>query len=552
MGLCPAWLSDVLWRLGDDDGMKRWMVIAIASVIAAGAVALAGYRMYLNEVRDNAVKLVPPNALAYMNVFLNPSTHQKQALRDLLAKFPGAGDPEDAVNTLGKYLDDALAGTGVDYSHDIKPWLGREVAVALLPPLPIDEPDAVPSVLVYAGTEDPGASMEMVDAVNDHSDADTESKSYDGVDYEMNEEDHLVAGVIDDFLVLAGDESSFRKAVVASNGRSLADEADYADAVAPLTEDRIALFYASLPGFVSALEDAPAPPGALTLPIPEPLHHLTPAAVGAYLRPDGVVIETAFRSGNVADGGEDVLREVPDGSDVLGMVPQGAWAAIGVHDLGASLRQGLALALGQGVFGGFSRVALAAQLKTSTGLDLEEDVLTWMGNAAGFVEGTKIPRGGAVVASNDSARSADTVYRLGQALASQGVPAGTGDHDATHATVAFTDSTLPGLLQLIAVPERVWLVFGEKTADEIDGPTLARSPTFRQAAAGLSGFSLVGYADAQKARTFFERTYVKANGSLPVAYSEKVAPNLEPLSFVGLGGRTQDGVTSYRLMIGVK
>jgi hypothetical protein len=196
--------------------------------------------------------------------------------------------------------------------------------------------------------------------------------------------------------------------------------------------------------------------------------------------------------------------------------------------------------------------AIGAQVKAFTGLDLQDDILSWMGDGAAFVEGTDVPRGGAIVKSMNSKRSASAVQGLGEALAAQGFPVGTGKHDATHARVALSDPDLPSLIQLVAVPKSVWLVFGAETSDEIGSKTIDENPSYRAARAAMDDYSMIGFVDVDGARTLGENSFIKENGSLPPVYADKVAPNLDPVSFVGLGSRTSDGVTSYRLMIGVE
>jgi hypothetical protein len=292
---------------------------------------------------------------------------------------------------------------------------------------------------------------------------------------------------------------------------------------------------------VSALQaNGDLPPNADdTLP---QLKELTPIATAAYLQPDGIVIEASFESQRPDSGA----------GDVVGMVPRGAWAAVGAHDVGSGMKNALEALARSSATGRLGSAALTAQLTNLTGLDLDDDILSWMGDAAGFLEGKALPRGGVVVESTDSERSASAVYRFGQKMAERGFPAGVGDHDSTHAKVAFADPGLPSLLQLVAVPGRVWLTFGAETANEIDSATLEESPTFQSAKAAMGDYSLVGYLDVGGAVTSAENTFEQSGEDLPHVYTSKVAPNLEVVSFVALGVRTRDGVTSSKLMIGVK
>lgn len=518
--------------------LRKWVGLGLAVAAVAGGLAFAGWRIYLNPATDRAVELVPPNALLYGNLFLDPSTHQKQALRDLLAKFPSGGTPDAAKTALEGFLDDALSRYGVDFTHDVEPWLGREVGFALMPPVgATDDPDPI----LYVATRDADATMKLVGDVAATSGVVLTDATHRDVDYQVASDGSAV-GIVRSFLVFAAGRDRFDEVVDASEGRSLADAEGYRNAVAPLPGDRVALLYLSLPVALRTLEATGEIPPDATRTVPA-LAGLRPVAAAAFLRPDAVVVEAAARTGGV---------DTPAGTGALDALPGSTWAAAGVPAVGHVLRELLATLSGGGMFGGVSVAALGVELAALTGLDLERDVLGWMGDAAVFAAGTERLEAGGLIQSNDARRSAGAVERLGKSLAARGVAAGTSVHDPTHVDVAFADASLPEIVELLARPSGVWLTVGPDAARDVDAGRLGRSATFRAAARALPGYSVVGFLDPSGAIAFGESQFRRRNGSLPAHYVDRVKPNLESVSYVVLGVRTLQGVTHVRLMIGVK
>ncbi|MGH9181665.1 MAG: DUF3352 domain-containing protein, partial [Acidimicrobiales bacterium] len=87
------------------------------------------------DEKARAAGITPTDALAFFSVNLAPSIEQKRNLQGILGKFPGVadevrGDFEDALDGL---LDDVTEEAGLDYETDVKPWLGNEVALVVLP-----------------------------------------------------------------------------------------------------------------------------------------------------------------------------------------------------------------------------------------------------------------------------------------------------------------------------------------------------------------------------------------------------------------------------------
>ena len=83
-----------------------------------------------------------------LQVDLDPSAGQKLELFRLLKKFPDTaglqGTDADFGGWLVRRLSEAGTGGGIDFAHDVQPWLGQRFAVA-----------AVPAVGAAAGSDSP-------------------------------------------------------------------------------------------------------------------------------------------------------------------------------------------------------------------------------------------------------------------------------------------------------------------------------------------------------------------------------------------------------------
>ena len=121
--------------------MRRRKVLAagIAVVAAAAAFAAVGFGRATSAVPPlgGGAEVAPASTAAFVALDTNMSSAQWQALDGLFAKFPGY---DKIVADLRQGFDQK---TGLSWSNDVKPALGPEVDVALLPTVSGGKPDAV-------------------------------------------------------------------------------------------------------------------------------------------------------------------------------------------------------------------------------------------------------------------------------------------------------------------------------------------------------------------------------------------------------------------------
>ena len=90
------------------------------------------------------------------------------------------------------------------------------------------------------------------------------------------------------------------------------------------------------------------------------------------------------------------------GSELIGDLPGDAWGAFAVPKVGEAAKS-----LFSAFAGALGGAALTAQLKQETGLDLEQDVFSWIGDVGVFVRGASEPEldGALVIQSTDDAKA---------------------------------------------------------------------------------------------------------------------------------------------------
>ena len=527
-------------------------VVTAAIVLAGGSLAISVVDL-LGPAEDDALELVPADAAIYTNVFLDPSASQKLALDDLLAHFPEATDRDAARDRIVELLDKGLAEVGLSFDADIDPWLGDQLAFFMQAPTNFT---AAPGAAVLLETDDIDAALATVDKAQaaDATRSFTQAR-YEGVDYEVDQEGNAVAAV-DSFLV-SGTEAGIKAAIDASQGKSLAASDRFDEALQGLAADRIALAYMDPaafsrlavgfpggggvgPGFGGAFN--PANQGAI--------------AFVAYARGDAVVIEGSSRLP------EDpalatTIRGAARESKMLERLPGDAWLAIGVPDLGTTIRSLLrsfeqAFAQPQpGAFPGLPPGGLLGGFEAAVGLDLEADLLSWMGDAAFFVSGTDPEKvgGGAVIEATDERAARAALERLEDTAARFDAPVRDLAWKVGHG-FSLQAPDMPESFNVLAADTRVLAIYGEVPTLSALGsdPSLAGTATFKAARASLGdGYALGGFVDLGAVMDLLEGA-----GLTSGPYAQGIETWTEPLSFVSFGTKIEGDSTLQRIVLGVR
>jgi hypothetical protein len=468
---------------------------------------------------STASALAPAGSVMYGEATLKPEGDQKAAIDSLVEKFPGQGGAGERVRDL---MEKAFADSdsGLSYKKDVEPWLGDEAGFFV-------------SRLTAAGDDGDGAFMvatedeEKAAAALDKG-IDGKKRDYNGTEYFV--EDDGAAGVVDGMVVL-GTVPAFKAAVdVADGGSSLEDSENFKKTLEEAPADRLGLFYVNSPALLKTLAQSPA--GAQLGPLKgffkEPLL-ATMNADGSGVRFEATVPKS------LAAG----FPIVAEGADIAGQLPADSWLAMAQPELGKTLDQYVELFGAQ--LGGRDNVE--QQFKATTGLDLQDDVLSWMGDWGLFVRGTSVSElGGALIVETSdeqkSGRVIDTIARFARQSADSGEQVGPLAFPGGGEGFTLRSPDVPQPIHLFQQDGKVVLAYGDDAAADAISPgqSLADTAEFSQAEDALGGDYNVSFylavapvlALAESAGAAGDEGWVKAK------------PYLEPLGAL-VGGAQADG-----------
>jgi hypothetical protein len=383
--------------------------------------------------------LVPAGALIYAEADLHPSASQQAAVNGLIQKFPGQGSAQERIRGL---LEKAFSESdlGLSYSKDIEPWLGDKAGFFLS----AFTPGAATSGAAVIATDDEAKAKSAIDKAKGGKDA-----SYKGHDYRTFDGE-TAAGVVDGWVVI-GTQSAFKSAVdTAEGGNSLEDEDRYQKALADASGERLGFVYVDLAAVVKQV-----PGGAALGPFKNLLKDPLVATLNA--TEQGVRIES-----KLPKSFSSLIPFLGEGGKTTAELPAQSWLALSVPDLGTTLRELLNLFAAEGGGAG----AITKQLEAATGLDLEKDVLSWMGDARLFVAGTSVPtlNGALIVETKDEAASKrfidKVVVLVGKSARVSRRPGG----------YKLEISGLPQPIHLFQSEGKVVLAYGDLAASEVLHP----------------------------------------------------------------------------------
>jgi hypothetical protein len=485
------------------------------------AIALAAGCGNDSASSSGAASLAPAGSLVYGEATLRPEGDQRAAIDDLLAKFPGEGSAGDRI---GRLMAKAFAesDSGLSYKEDIEPWLGDEAAF-FVSSIDAGGEDADAAVLV--ATEDEAATVDAVEK-----DGDVRKTDHRGHDLYVASDDKGAAAVVDGWLVL-GNPGGVRTAIdTVEGGETIEDDDSYKQTLEDAPEERLGFMYVNTPGFFRQLQEMP---GAAALGQFRQIFE-EPVLVTANADDAGVRFEATLPA--------SLTRAFPivaEGSGTAGELPADSWLAFAQPDLGQTIEGYLDLA--GGAVGG--REVIQQQLKAATGLDIERDVISWMGDWGAFVRGTSVPEldGAVVIETKDEAASGrfiDAIARLARENAEPGMRVLPLELDGGGEGVTVRSPDLPKPAHLFQRDGKVVAAYGDEAARDAVDPseTLAGSPAYTQAEEALGGDYAISFFLAIEPIL----ALAESEGASSDEDWRKVEPYLEPLGAL-VGGARTDG-----------
>jgi Protein of unknown function (DUF3352) len=529
--------------------LKAKIVVAIvATVLVLGAAAVLAYGFLFSPAADDAVTLVPENAVGYFNVFLSPSTSQQRALESLIEKTPFES-PDELFNKLREQLNQGMEPSGCNFEEDIEPWLGKQVAGFLSTVAP--EPQGA----VLIATDDGAATLETIEKCAGDDAPDFEDRSYNGVDYQFVDDGAF--GVVEGYFVI-GTEPAFKEVVDTSeSGDSLEGSDKFKDALDDLSADHLMVLYADVKTMIEQAGDNADEPEFAAFQQILNLASDRPFSAALSARDNGIVFE--YAQGLPTDGDIAGIAEQAASTSLLAELPGGSWGAFAFGDIGSIVNGLFETYSGMGI-PGFNQQAIEQQFKAETGMDLQQDVLSWMGDVGVFVQGTSLPTlsGGVVIETTDPEASRLAVKKLEAYATEQQAPV---EPLSIEGAEGFTISVplQPQAINVAAGEERVVVAYGDLATEQaLEGEvTLAGNENFQTAQEALGeGFNVSGYFQADPIQELVETLLLpQVSATDPEAsanYEENVKPFIDPMSFLVFGQKIEDETAVTKVVLGAE
>jgi Protein of unknown function (DUF3352) len=473
---------------------------------------------------DGPAALVPASASVYAEAAVRPEGELRD---DALAAAGKILRTEDPAGKLRELIDKGLADDGLTWERDFAPWVGEDAGVwagNLQAPKP--------SFALIVSTKDADAAKAALAKFEQTSDSAYTGRSYDGIDYRVDDEG-MAVGMIDDFVV-GGTEDAFKRTADARDSEQLVDSDRYDDVVGELDEDRLGHVFVDGKGlFDVALRDDPEAARNLDrIKSILPFDKVGPTAFSFQADAGGLLAE-----GLTIGLPEGPLREIArltsfGGTKLLGELPGESWGAWAVPQLGESARS-----LFNAFAGAFGGAAVAAQVEQATGLDLQEDVFSWIGDVGVFVRGTDMASldGALVISATDEDRAAAAFGKIVGLIGKEsGTPPRPVKVDGAEAGFSIATPDAGKDIVLARGAGRVVAAYGEEAASAALDPDAKLGDAGNFAAADdvlgdVEPAFLLSIADAIK--------LADATGGTDAEF-EKARPYLEAFGVVAAGGKS--------------
>lgn len=360
---------------------------------------------------DEAIDLVPADALLYAHLVRDPESDQLKSSSDIGRRIPDFSAVSEAV--LSGLAEDS--GADIQMGRDVLPWAGREVAIASLP----SAADAGSETLFIAGVSSQGPSAEsgaqaaaLLETVSGG--PPVESFEIDGTEVDGYRKDLALARV-GDFEVFGA-----RSAVSASIGVAAGQQDRLSADVSPrsdLPEQRFADIYVSRLGAKTLFGEGG---GSLS-------------QLGAFIdyeATEGFAIALSAQEGDVviniaSDLSEERLKTNPNAitnvpgfsPELADLAPADSLAYFGVGEVGPTLSSAIATALGGELAASFQ--SLSENLAQEAGANPLSELLPALhGQAALILEPTDGPPEAILVVDQvDEQRANKALAELQQPLA---------------------------------------------------------------------------------------------------------------------------------------
>lgn len=511
--------------------------IPLPALAATAALLVAGCGGSSSSA--DPAQLAPVTSPVFVEATIRPGGALKADVEALAKRLAGV---DDLGALLVEEAEKAARGSGgsLDYGKEVEPWLGETAGLYL----ERYDGDEFHGYGVAIAVTDSGAARRFVaeQAETDSGEA-FESGSYRGVEYEVDPSDETVAGVVDDFLVIAEDPRSFKAMVDASGGESLAESERYQEARAGVPGGSIAEVYADVGGLVQQSG------GSIDAEARQFLD-----AVG--LDPRQATALASFVPGSdrvEIDLSSSLGGENPpngDASALLGELPASSVAAIVSADFGDRFAEAVDRIDADGIPGQIPPRQLKETMRAA-GIDLEK-IGASIGDLGVFVTGgSEATLGGAVVLeAGDASEARNTVADVGLLLRASHTPGVSALGGGFSGFSVRSEDLGSEPLVVAAAGTRIAVAYGPRAAAAAlaeGGPALSSRPAYREAVSALGSTPISGFVAGPAALRL-------ATSLIPADKKEgfdEAKPYLRKVDYVAIGGGASGGRSTAKLILGV-
>lgn len=513
--------------------MRRKLTSAVLTASLLLVLPACGEK---TDEATRAAGITPVNALALVSVNLDPSIEQKRNLLSVARKFPVASEKVKGEfdQTRDELLGDLVKEAGLDFKRDVEPWLGDEVAFALLPPAGGNEPRPV----VFVQATDESKAKVALEKVRKSGDFDGQFRTIEGfvVISDQGDADAEDEKVLDVIAAQAKKEDG-----------GLSKSKAFKEVVDELSGDRLILAWTDVQAVIGLAQETSAIPG---FDLTKAFKDASSVAVDFHAEKEALVFAGVSRPFNEGKGGEAKITEGLS-KDSIGVFT--------FFDVAAVFRQVMELVSGGG-HGGGDGAEFAEEFEKQTGLNLQTDILSWMEGefvvVAGAVpEGQTFPDFGLVIEPTDMDKAKAALPKIVQSLQTSGnvqleerqVEGGT--------AYVVPEPFTPGIQPAMALFEdRFVLANRAEYLEELSKPAsskLGDSSSYRKVVGeGSSQTVAQMILRIDPIREAVEKAFLgSAEGDERGDYETEIRPNLEPLDAFGFLARHDGKFDRFEMKI---
>jgi hypothetical protein len=460
------------------------------------------------DEKARAAGMVPANAIGFLSVNLEPSIEQKRNMLGIAKAFPGAKVKGEFETTRDGLLDDMLQDSGLDYQRDVKPWLGKELAVV---GLPAATPEGDPLVLVMIAAKDEGKAKVALD----------KARRTEGADFSYQ--------FVDGFAVVSQGSKPAAAAPIEQQAKatsgSLAESPRFTQIVDELHGDRLILGWFDPSAITKELDGS----GELPSEFSQQFKTAGPIAFDLHAASKAVVAEGVSIASAEARRGQPKITEG---------LPATTMAVLTLFNVGGSVTSGLEGFLG--TTGGTDTSEFEQEFRDNTGLDLKTEILSWVQGEAVVMAAPStrdFPDIALILEPSDMAKAQAAVPKIAAALTERAEVAlrdvAVEGGRAFEATEPIDDGVQPafGLVngRFIVASSLAQLQTVSKDAADPFGKTPSYGKVVAEGSSSQTQFQLVLRLDP--IREMFEKLFDLGSDA---DYLKDGRPNLVPLDSFGM------------------